>query len=109
MPTFFNQPLPYPIKVGGVYDPWGRCISEHGVAQYKLVAHLAPDSIKVLSSKQEAITVWVYTTTVDKNPVTIILYCIFEMIYTVKTKIKKHMEYIEPFAFMNNPNLNLGC
>ena len=91
------------LSMGHTYDPWYRSISSHQRKHYTAL-HIdnrfgdeTELQIRVGPNHQESILIWGFSSTINKKPITLILYTIAELEYVNSKKKNSHLKFIHPY------------
>jgi hypothetical protein len=84
------------MALGNTYDPWFRDITSIGKSKY-IEKSAKNYCIKSASDHSEVLYTWQYHSTIEKNPIVIVLYKIMKLQYVNTVKMRKHLDAIHPY------------
>jgi hypothetical protein len=101
------------LSMGHTYDPWYRSISSHQRTHYN---HLYLDNrhtsevefqLSVGANHQTSMLIWGFSSTIDRQPISLILYTIAELEYVNAKKKDAHLKFIHPYMCNISEDYNL--
>lgn len=103
-----KRTLPDWLIEGNVYDPWYRDITSNGVNHFKILRYEpATFQIKVEANSSTDLVIWTYSSTVNKLPISLVIYDIIKKAYTSKKKVNAFMKSISPLSNRISTNYDL--
>lgn len=91
------------LTKGSTYDPWYRSISAHQRTHYSNLflfskySSEAEFQLSVGTNHQTSMLVWGFFSTIDGQPISLILYTIAELEYVNSKKKDTHLKFIHPY------------
>lgn len=101
------------LNLGNTYDPWYRNITAHRSTHYKniFIDNYGSGPVDIQCSVganfENIILLWAYTSTIKKQPITLVLYTFVQFAYVNKRKRQDRIKFIEPYMASDAKNYDL--